>query len=114
MNISFWITLILMTLGATGFLVLPALRHVNASDSRSQTPFLVVAVVVPILTIALYANIGSPRAAVADTGSRGAPAARTMTQAGARVAQSYRDCYLGCYLGCCLGCYFDPDKPQGR
>jgi len=77
MNISFWIALILMTIGATAFLLLPAMQR--AKSGKPQTPFLLIAIIVPILAIMLYANLGSPQAAVADTGARTAPgAARTM------------------------------------
>jgi hypothetical protein len=66
MNTFFWLALTLMTFGAIAILLQPALRRVRSSDNKSTLPILLTAFLVPVLTVGLYAYLGSPKAAVAN------------------------------------------------
>jgi hypothetical protein len=68
MNFYFWAALVLMTFSAVAFLMQPALRRAySANDGGSRMPFLVTAVLVPVLAVGMYAYLGSPQAAVAQS-----------------------------------------------
>ena len=67
MNFYFLMALVLMTICATAILLRPALRRVRATDTASSIPFLVTAILVPVVAVGLYAYLGSPQAANADT-----------------------------------------------
>ena len=66
MNMFFWIALTLMTLSAVTFLLQPVLRRARTTDNSSSLPILISAILVPALTIGMYAYLGSPGAAVAN------------------------------------------------
>ena len=68
MNFYFLMALVLMTICATAVLLRPALRRVRARDTASSVPFLVTAILVPVMAFGFYAYLGSPQAANADTG----------------------------------------------
>ena len=67
MNFYFLMAVVLMTICATAVLLRPALGRVRAKDTASSIPFLVTALLVPVIAVGLYAYLGSPQAANADT-----------------------------------------------
>jgi hypothetical protein len=66
MNLYFWIALVVMTLGAVAFLLPSLLRRNSQPASASSMTVLLAAIIMPVLTVGLYAYLGTPKAAVAD------------------------------------------------
>ena len=67
MNSYFVVALALMTITAIAFLMQPLWRRIEIRDSKSRTPYFAMALLVPVMTIVLYASLGDPQHAVAGT-----------------------------------------------
>jgi len=69
MSVYFWISIALMTMAATVFLVLPFRQSVGATaERRNFIPFALI-VTVPVIAIVIYATIGKPELAVSGVSS---------------------------------------------
>jgi hypothetical protein len=67
MNGYFLAALITMTVVSVAILLVPVLRRARSAEPHSTIPFVLTAILVPALAVGLYASIGSPNAAVANT-----------------------------------------------
>jgi hypothetical protein len=67
MNGYFLAALITMTIVAVAILLVPVLRRTRSAEPHSTIPFVLTAILVPALAVGLYASIGSPNAAIANT-----------------------------------------------
>jgi len=86
MNMFFWIALTLMTFSAVAFLLQPVLHRVRITDDSSSLPILISAILIPALTVGMYAYLGSPGAAVASP-EQSASLARMMQVSDEQAAQ---------------------------